>query len=193
VKEDLGSQVIDGLTATGTRITQTPTPNPLDLSQIADKKDAPSIVERWRSVDLKVDLSEFRKYPHGEVIDVHLAISSREEPDPKVFSIPVGFSIRDDRALRRVGGDVSAPVLIYSVAPEFAQEAKKAKIAGNVLVNLVVDQNGIPTNVRVVRGVGHGLDEKAVEAVSKYRFKPSMEHGQAVPVEINVEVNFQIF
>ena len=88
---------------------------------------------------------------------------------------------------------MSAPVIIYSVAPEFAQEAMKAKTGGNVLVNLVVDQNGIPTNVRVVRGIGNGLDEKAVEAVSKYRFKPSMEHGQPVPVEINVEVKFQIF
>jgi TonB family protein len=192
VKEDLGSRVIDGLTATGTRITQTPILNSLDLSQTADKNDDPSIVELWRSVDMKVDLSELRKYPHGEV-NVHLAITSREEPDPKIFSIPAGFSTRDDRALRRVGGDVSAPVLIYSVKPEFAQQARNAKIAGNVLVNLVVDQNGIPTNVRVVRGIGHGLDEKAVEAVSKYRFKPSMEHGQPVSVEINVQVNFQIF
>jgi TonB family protein len=193
VKEDLGSQVIDGFNATGTRITQTPIPNPPDLSQTADKKDDPSIVELWRSVDLKVDLSELRKYPHGEIQDVHLTITSREDPDPKIFSVPAGFSIRDDRALRRVGGDVSAPVLIYSVKPGFTQQARNAKIAGNVLVNLVVDQNGIPTNVRVVRGIGHGLDEKAIEAVSKYRFKPSMEHGQPVPVEINVELNFQIF
>jgi hypothetical protein len=131
VKEDLGSQVIDGLTATGTRITQTPIPNALDPSQTADKEDDPSIVERWRSVDLKVDLSQLRKYQHDEVVNVHLAITSREEPDPKIFSIPAGFSIRDDRAIRRVGGDVSAPVLIYSVAPKFAQEAKNAKIAGN--------------------------------------------------------------
>ena len=193
VKEDLGSQVIDGLPATGTRITQTPIPNALDLSQPADKKDDPSIIELWRSVDLKADLSELRKYPHSEVQDVHLAITSREEPDPKVFSIPTGFSIRDDRAVRHVGGDVSAPVLIHSVAPQFSKEARNAKIAGNVLVNLVVDQNGIPTNVRIVRGIGHGLDEKALEAVSKYKFKPAMEHGQPVPVEINVVINFQIF
>jgi TonB family protein len=192
VKEDLGSQVIDGLTATGTRISQTPIPTSLDISQTADKNDDPPIVELWRSEDLKVDLSELRKFPHGEV-DVHLAITSRAEPDPKLFSIPAGFSTRDDRALRRVGGDVSAPVLIYSAVPEFAQEAKKAKIGGSVLINLVVDQNGTPKNVRVVRGIGNGLDEKAVEAVSKYRFKPSMEHGQPVPVEINVQVNFQIF
>jgi TonB family protein len=192
VKEDLGSQVIDGLTATGTRITQTPIPNTLDLSQPADKKDGPSIVELWRSADLKVDLSELRKYPDGEV-DVHLAITSREEPDPKMFSIPMGFTIRDDRALRRVGGNVSAPVLIYSVEPQFSKEEKRAKISGTVLVNLVVDQNGIPTNVRIVRGVGRGLDEKALEAVSKYKFKPAMEHGQPVPVELNIQVNFQIF
>ena len=193
VKEDLGSQVIDGLTATGTRITHTPIPNALDLSQTADKNDEPSSVELWRSVDLKVDLSELRKYPHGEVQDVHLAISSREEPDPKIFSLPKGFAIRDDRAIRRIGGDVSPPVLIHSVAPQFSQESKTAKISGNVLVNLVVDQSGIPTNVRIVRGIGYGLDEKAVEAVSKYRFKPAMEHGQPVPVEINIQVNFQIF
>lgn len=190
--EGLGSQVIDGLTATGTRITQTPVPNALDLSQTADKNDDPSIVELWRSVDLKVDLSELRKYPHGEV-QVRLAITSREEPGPKIFSIPTGFSIRDDRAVRRIGHGVSAPVLIYSVTPQYSPLAKTDKISGNVLVNLVVDQNGIPTNVRIVRGIGYGLDEEAVEAVRKYRFKPAMENGQPVPVELNLMVNFQIF
>ncbi|HXC95244.1 MAG TPA: energy transducer TonB [Edaphobacter sp.] len=193
VKEDLGSRVIDGLTATGTRITQTSILNAPGPSQTTDKNNDSSIVEFWRSADLKVDLSELRKYPHGEIQDVHLAITSHAEPDPKIFIIPAGFTVRDDRALRRIGGDVSAPVLIYSVAPEFAQQARNANIAGNVLVNLVVDQNGNPTNVRVVRGIGQGLDEKAVESVRKYRFKPAMEHGQPVPVELNVEVNFQTF
>jgi protein TonB len=61
------------------------------------------------------------------------------------------------------------------------------------LVNVVIDPNGIPTKVRVVRGIGSGLDEKAVDAVRTYRFKPAMDHGQPVPVEINIEVNFQDF
>jgi hypothetical protein len=128
VKEDLGSRVIDGLTATGTRITQTPIPNALDPSQTTDENNDSSIVEFWRSLDLKVDLSELRKYPHGEVQDVHLVITSHAEPDPKIFAVPAGFTVRDDRAVRRVGGDVSPPVLIYSVAPEFTLEAKKAKM-----------------------------------------------------------------
>jgi protein TonB len=94
---------------------------------------------------------------------------------------------------RRIGGGVSAPQLIFSVEPEFSEEARKAKVAGNVLVNLWVDTNGNPSHVRVIRGVGMGLDEKAVEAVKQYKFKPAMENGKPVLVELNVEVNFQIF
>jgi protein TonB len=95
--------------------------------------------------------------------------------------------------LRRIGGGVSAPVLQYSVEPEFSEEARKAKAAGNVLVTLIVDVNGRPQDVHVLRGVGMGLDEKAVEAVKQYKFKPAMENGKPVPVQLNVEVNFQIF
>ncbi len=94
---------------------------------------------------------------------------------------------------RRIGGGVSAPILTYSVEPEFSEEARKAKVAGNVLVNLYVDTKGNPTHVRVIRGVGMGLDEKAIEAVRQYKFKPAMENGKPVLVELNVEVNFQIF
>jgi periplasmic protein TonB len=94
---------------------------------------------------------------------------------------------------RRIGGGVSAPILIYSVEPEFSEEARKAKVAGNVLVNLWVDTNGNPSHVHVIRGVGMGLDEKAKDAVMQYKFKPAMENGKPVLVELNVEVNFQIF
>jgi protein TonB len=88
---------------------------------------------------------------------------------------------------------VSAPVLLYQVEPEFSEEARKAKASGNVLVNLIVDQQGHPQNVHVLRGVGMGLDEKAIAAVKQYKFKPAMEGGKPVAVEMNVEVNFQIF
>ena len=60
-------------------------------------------------------------------------------------------------------------------------------------VYLIVDQQGNPTHVRVVRGVGMGLDEKAVEAVRQYKFKPAMQNGKPVPVDLYIDVNFQIF
>ncbi len=94
---------------------------------------------------------------------------------------------------KRIGGGVSAPVLIYSVDPEFSEEARKAKAAGHVMVALWVDEKGLPTHVRVARGMGMGLDEKAVEAVKQYRFRPSMENGKPVTVQMNVDVAFQIF
>ncbi len=95
--------------------------------------------------------------------------------------------------LKKIGGGVSSPVLLFSPEPEFSEEARKAKFMGVVLVNLIVDSQGRPQNVHILRGVGMGLDEKAREAVMQYRFKPAMEGGKPVPVELNVEVNFQIF
>jgi len=95
--------------------------------------------------------------------------------------------------LRHVGGGVSSPEVIYKVEPEFSEEARKAKFMGVVTVNLIVDTKGLPQNVHISRGVGMGLDEKALEAVRQYRFKPAMENGKPVPVQVNVEVNFQIF
>ncbi|MDE1155721.1 MAG: energy transducer TonB [Acidobacteriaceae bacterium] len=61
------------------------------------------------------------------------------------------------------------------------------------MVYLVVDEHGNPTHVRVVRDIGMGLGQKAVEAVRQYKFKPALENGKPVPVEMTVEVNFQIF
>jgi len=80
--------------------------------------------------------------------------------------------------VRRPGGGVSAPQVLYQPEPEFSEEARKAKVSGNV---------------RVLRGIGLGLDEKAIDAVRRYKFKPAMENGKPVVVEMQVEVNFQIF
>ena len=107
--------------------------------------------------------------------------------------IGVGSGGNMGGGVRRIGGGVSAPVVLFAPEPEFSEEARKAKVAGNVLVYLQVDAQGRPTHVRVLRGIGLGLDEKAVAAVKAYKFKPAMENGQPVAVEMNVEVNFQIF
>ena len=96
-------------------------------------------------------------------------------------------------AVRKIGGGVTAPVALYTPEPEFSEAARKAKVSGDVLVYLQVDEQGRPSHVRILRGLGMGLDEKAVAAVQQYRFKPAQEGGHAVRVEMNVDVNFQIF
>jgi periplasmic protein TonB len=94
--------------------------------------------------------------------------------------------------VRHPGGGISAPQVLFQPEPEFSEEARRAKVSGNVEVYLWVDEHGNPSHVRVVRGIGMGLDEKAVEAVRQYRFKPAMENGRPVTVEMYVDVVFQI-
>jgi len=84
-------------------------------------------------------------------------------------------------------------VIISLSQPEFSPEARQDKIHGAVTVNCIVDQHGLPVDVHVVRGLGHGLDEKAVEAVKQYRFRPAMENGKPVAVYLDIEVNFETF
>lgn len=92
----------------------------------------------------------------------------------------------------RIGGGVSAPQPIFKVEPEYSEEARKAKYQGTVLLAIVVDEEGRTRNIRVVRSLGMGLDEKAIEAVSKWRFRPGYKDGRPVPVHANVEVNFRL-
>lgn len=93
----------------------------------------------------------------------------------------------------RIGGGVSAPVPIFTPEAEFSDEARRAKYQGVVLISLIVDAQGNPQNPRVVRPLGMGLDEKALEAVRKYKFKPAMKDGKPVPVMMSIEVNFRLY
>jgi len=92
----------------------------------------------------------------------------------------------------RIGGGVSAPVPIYKVEPEYSEEARKAKFQGTVVLSIVIDEKGLPTTFKVVRPLGLGLDEKAIEAVQKWRFLPGKKDGRPVAVMATVEVNFRL-
>ncbi|MEO8725887.1 MAG: energy transducer TonB [Acidobacteriaceae bacterium] len=93
----------------------------------------------------------------------------------------------------RVGNGVSAPEVIRQVDPEFSEEARKAKYQGVVVLQAVVDQSGHTTNIKVIRGLGLGLDEKAVEALRKWLFKPAQKDGHPVAVMSNFEINFHLY
>jgi TonB family protein len=92
-----------------------------------------------------------------------------------------------------VGGGVSAPVVVHSVEPEFTQEARAANFQGGVSIQLIVDAQGNPQNIHLVRHLGMGLDEKAVEAVRQYKFRPAMYQGHPVAVQIVINVDFRLY
>jgi protein TonB len=84
-------------------------------------------------------------------------------------------------------------VALNSVTAEYSKEARKAHYQGVCLLRLVVDAQGNPQNPRVIRALGMGLDEKAIEAVRRYKFKPAMKDGTTpVPVMIMMEINFRL-
>jgi len=92
----------------------------------------------------------------------------------------------------RVGGGVSAPILLHKEEPEYSEEARKAKHQGTVMLYVQIDPSGRAINVRVIKSLGLGLDEKAIEAVQKWKFAPGKKDGKAVTVEATIEVNFRL-
>ena len=87
---------------------------------------------------------------------------------------------------------MTPPQLVYKVEPEFSEEARKAKHQGVVVLTIEISSNGEVRNVRVRQSLGLGLDEKAIEAVSRWRFRPGVLDGRPVTTEAVVQVNFQL-
>jgi len=88
---------------------------------------------------------------------------------------------------------VTVPEVIYNPEPSFSDEARKAKVQGVVVLLLVVGQDGRAYDIRVGQSLGMGLDEKAVEAVGRWRFRPATLNGRAVATQIAVEVDFHLY
>ncbi len=86
----------------------------------------------------------------------------------------------------------SQPQLLWKTEPEYSEEARKARYQGTVSLVLEIDAQGRPRNIRVVRSLGLGLDERAVEAVAQWKFKPGLLNGRAVSSPVTVEVSFRL-
>jgi TonB family protein len=92
----------------------------------------------------------------------------------------------------RVGGGVTAPTLVFKKEPEYSEEARKAKYQGTVTLYVEVTPDGKASNIRVLHSLGLGLDEKAIEAVKQWKFRPGMKDGKPVTVQASIEVNFRL-
>lgn len=119
-----------------------------------------------------------------------------EAPDFKLQSQPeqeIALLAQSPQAYH-VGGGISAPVPLNTIEAEYSDVAREKHIEGICVVQMIVDAQGNPQRPRVIRAIGYGLDEKALEAVKEYRFKPAMKNGNVpVPVLIQVEVNFRLY
>jgi TonB family protein len=104
-----------------------------------------------------------------------------------------GYGPDPDGAFSPGRGGVTAPRPIYNPAPNYSEDARKSKLQGIVQLSLVVDAHGSPTHIQVIRSLGMGLDENAVEMVRTWKFKPGTRNGVPVPVRMVLEVTFRLF
>jgi TonB family protein len=92
----------------------------------------------------------------------------------------------------RVGGGVAAPVLLQKTEPMYSELARRSKVQGTTMLYVQISPDGRPTQMHVVKRLGMGLDQKAMEAAKRWKFKPGMKDGKPVTVEATIEVNFRL-
>lgn len=92
----------------------------------------------------------------------------------------------------RQGSGITAPSLLREVKPDYTEEARRRGIEGDVVLEIVVRADGGVTGVKVLQGLGAGLDQRAADAVRQWRFAPARRHGQAVDVVVEVAVAFKL-
>jgi TonB family protein len=121
----------------------------------------------------------------------HVELNPALEPSVFQFQPPDG-SHEASAEVQKVAARIDPPTLISKHEPKYSSEARRARLQGSVLVSLVVGTDGIPQNVKVLRGLGLGLDEKAVEAVQGWKFQPARKAGEPIAVPAQVEVSFRL-
>jgi TonB family protein len=155
-----------------------------------------------------VVLHEWRYEPYtcnGEPVKVEQDLTFDFRPDQQFVKLDPEVSPRipvpavvlqggaANESVVRAGRGVTAPKPLYTPDPKYDKSARKAKYQGICVLSLIVGPDGTPRDVRVTRALGEGLDVKAVEAVSKWRFEPATKDGKPVASFINVEVTFRLY
>src|SRR6266481_7803902 len=217
-KENVGSDTIEGLPVRRERVSQTYGPGAL-----GNDRPLTIVTEYWYSEDLRINLLTKRTDPRYGVQTVRVTELVRQEPDAALFAIPdeyklfsgtlqqplaqgsggsggapsiifVGSSGFPSTGIAQAGiGGVTAPRCVYCPQPSYSEEARAAKISGTVVLEIVVTPDGRAENARVVKGPGHGLEQKFIEAVKNWRFKPADgPDGTPVACQVDVEATFHI-
>ncbi len=121
----------------------------------------------------------------------HFRVSATEGDWRAARGVPLDFRRPVDALSSK--SVTTPPRAIHTVEPAYSEEARHARFQGTVILQIIVDESGRATHISVLRSLGLGLDEKAVEAVARWRFSPAMKKGRPVAMWATVEVNFRLY
>jgi TonB family protein len=145
----------------------------------------PELEARVRSI---LDSSQRRAMP-GILLRCAIAFTA------VMMLVPVAVTrqaVYAQTAAQKITKDMTPPKIVHKVEPAYTEEAKAAGLEGTVGLQIEITAKGSTTNIQVLKSLGMGLDETAVQAVSKWRFKPAQKDGQPVAVIAHIEVNFHL-
>jgi TonB family protein len=189
--EVLGTQTIQGLRAEGVRQTLTIP----DSSPLGDRGPRQVMTDTWTATDLQTVVYEhtvdllFGNETNGRMTNLR-----REEQPASLFEVPPDYRMEDeleDFVIEyQAPGRTQPPEVISRVGANYTREAGRAGIQGTVVLAATVDETGKARDVHVERSLDPGLDQEAIKAVSRWRFRPGREDGHPVRVDVKVEVIF---
>ncbi len=175
------------------------------LFQRALTADAPDSAQTAVALDLyarflrnqnRVDDAEPVEMRAKEIRKVLVTkLTPQAQPGSTVFRTGTGAGGPQSKAagaVYKTGGGVSAPQLIYKIEPSYTEEARALKVQGTEILYVEIGADGVATNFKVLNGIGFGLDEAGIEAVSQWRFKPGTKDGQPVTVAATIEINWKL-
>jgi TonB family protein len=198
VIESLGTRMIEGVSAEGQLETVT-----IPAGYQGSNHAAVNTNEIWRSPELKIALVTKTKLVSSQTSEQEIRITnlSRSEPPAELFSPPSDYKLVDETEIFRINAGSPpppvplpqvAPVLIEKSSPEYTRAARVAKIQGVVTLAFTISTDGVPNDIRVVQSLDPGLDQSAVDAVSRWRYRPGLRDGHPVEVKMTLQVNFRL-
>jgi TonB family protein len=188
-RDDLGESSIDGLSVHGFRQSRT-------IPAGEDGNDRAIVIsdEYWYSEELQMNIAVKHTDPRHGTQSVILTQLKREEPDPKMFEIPPGYTVQNQSETQgpvRISGGVAAANLIQRVDPIYPALAEATRVQGSVEFNVTIGEDGLVKNLQLVRG--HPLlINAAKEAVLQWKYRPTLLNGNPVIVMAPVIVNFTL-
>ena len=185
--------------AAGPRVVKSEHPSPPGRDETVSATISMDVDERGVPGNLHLVKLTKEKWENDVIAAVRewrfLSSVNREDGNPLVTPCTLSFAWGKTPVAASdypIGNGGSTPRVITKVQPEFPMEAILARYEGKVGLMVIVDENGKGRDFKVIRAPGPGPDEKAMEAVSKWVFRPGMKDGQAAAVQTTIEVNFRI-
>lgn len=124
---------------------------------------------------------------------IHLRVTYRYGDDPQIPQIALRYNDGFGNCCGGARSNIKPPVATHMADAIYSDYARRHRIQGIVLVSALIDTEGKPTDLRVDKPLGYGLDEQALDSVRQYEFKPATKDGVPVAVRITVEVSFRLY